>query len=478
MRSMADPLVQRIIRRRMLQVGVLSLAHPQQFLFGANRSVQHSVTQPTTNLSRPGCAKNCILIWLDGGPSHLETWDPKPDAPVEVRGPLDSISTSVPGIRIGECLPQTAARMRHLAIIRSMTSPLGEHNLGTHYLLTGYRPTAVLEYPVFAAASSFVRQQLGTLNLQQQAAIGNQQTADLATAGSERVLPSHIAIPDFAVGGTKISGHGYLPSTTAPFSIGGDPASSEFRVKDLHITDELGLARLTRRQEFMQQIRSRDPLSAPSAGASNSFDQAFRMLQSPDANRAFDLQAEPAKLRQSYGSKTVGQACLLARRLIEHGVSFVTVNHRGWDTHQDLVTQLKAGFAGAKTPVGLVPSLDLGVAALLDDLDQRGLLDETLVVVMGEFGRTPRVNAAGGRDHWPRAFSVVLAGGGVQGGQVIGASDRTGESPADRPVSPSDLVSSIYTMLGIDPQLELQTSEGRPIRLVPDEAKPVRELWT
>ena len=477
MSNFADPVVQRIVRRGMLQVGVLSAAFPQTFLAGANRSGQHSSIQSGTRSSRPGSARNCILIWLDGGPSHLETWDPRPDAPVEVRGPLSSIPTAIPGIRIGECLPQTAACMHHLAVIRSMTSPLGEHNLGTHYLLTGYRPTAVLEYPVFAAASSFVRQQSRAVNIQKGSAGGLRQTP-AGRSGADGVLPSHIAIPDFSVGGANISGHGYLPSTTAPFSIEGDPASSDFRVKDLGITADRDRARLTRRKEFMQQIRNLDPLSAASAGAANSFDQAFRMLESPDTNRAFDLQSEPAKLRLLYGPKTVGQACLLARRLIEHGVSFVTVNFRGWDTHDDLVTRLKTGFAGAKTPVGLIPSLDLGLAALLNDLDQRGLLDETLVVVMGEFGRTPKINAAGGRDHWPRAFSVALAGGGIQGGQVIGASDRTGESPVDRPVTPSDLVSSIYTILGIDPQLELQTGEGRTVRLVPEEARPVRELWT
>ncbi|MCA9069769.1 MAG: DUF1501 domain-containing protein, partial [Planctomycetaceae bacterium] len=195
------------------------------------------------------------------------------------------------------------------------------------------------------------------------------------------------------------------------------------------------------------------------------FQQAFRLMMSPQAKQAFDLDKESASIRQKYGRKTIGQSCLLARRLIERGVPFVTVNNRGWDTHQDLVTRLKDGYTGAKTPVGLIPSLDTALGALLEDLTTRGLLDETLVLVMGEFGRTPKLNTNGGRDHWPRVFSVLMAGGGVKGGQVFGASDRVGESPAKQPVTPADLACTIYTLLGIDPELEFQTSDGRPIRV-------------
>mgnify|MGYP001811722393 CR=1 FL=1 len=175
-------------------------------------------------------------------------------------------------------------------------------------------------------------------------------------------------------------------------------------------------------------------------------------------------------------NKTVGQSCLLARRLIENGVKFVTVNHRGWDTHENLYTRLKEGYTGAKVGVGLIPSLDLALAALVQDLDERGMLDETLVVVMGEFGRTPKLNTAGGRDHWPRVFSVALAGGGIPGGQVIGCSDPVGESPAERPVTPSELAATIYTLLGISPDVELSTSDGRPGRVAPDGALALREL--
>ena len=192
--------------------------------------------------------------------------------------------------------------------------------------------------------------------------------------------------------------------------------------------------------------------------------------------RAFSLSDEPQAVRQRYGFKSIGQCCLMARRLVERGVPFVTVNDRGWDTHESLYTRLKEGYTGATKPVGLVPSLDQAFSALVGDLDQLGMLEETLIVVMGEFGRTPKLNTRGGRDHWPRVFSVILAGGGIRGGQVVGSSDSVGEGPRDRPVTPSDLAATIYTLLGIDPKLELHTADGRPVRVAPFEAEVIREL--
>ena len=411
-------------------------------------------------------AKSCILIWLDGGPSHLETFDLKPDAAKEVRGPLAAIATAVPGIFISECMPQTAQRMKDFALIRSMTSPLGEHNLGTHYLLTGYRPTPVLEYPSFHA-------------------VANQRLRP-----AKSILPNNVAIPDYRVGGAKFSGAGFLPSEFGPFSLGADPAQADFRVRDLSLTANLTLERIERRRTFARQLASWSDgdtslTSVPgeSSGhlsngqqAQAALEQALRMVTSPEAASAFRLEEESLETRQRYGSRSVGQSCLLARRLIERGVRLVTVNHQGWDTHDNLYTRLKEGYTGAKIGVGLIPSLDLAVSALVDDLRDRRLLDETLIVVMGEFGRTPKINTAGGRDHWPRVFSVALAGGGVRGGQVIGASDATGESPADRPVTPADLVCTIYTLLGLDPASELQTDTGRPIRLAANDAQVIQEL--
>ncbi len=409
--------------------------------------------QASADRSSPQRARNCILIWLDGGPSHLETFDPKPDAPREVRGPLESIATSLPGIQVSECLPQIARRMERLAIVRSLTSPLGEHNFGTHYLLTGYRPTPVLEYPSFHAVAAHVR-------------------------GAGGVLPDNIAVPDYAVGGSSFSGSGFLPAQTKPFPVGGDPARPDFGVRDLDFYRGLDVTRLKRRREFLERLdrfrRAMDSSADPPEDPE--FAQAYRLITSREARQAFDLAQEPPQVRQRYGNRTVGQSCLLARRLIERGVPFVTVNHRGWDTHQDLYTRLKEGYTGAQVPVGLIPTLDTALAALLDDLADRGLLDETLIVVMGEFGRTPKLNTDGGRDHWPRVFSALLAGGGIPGGQVIGASDAVGESPADRPVTPADLVCTMYTLLGIDPRQELRTGDGRPVRLTPEGSQAISEL--
>ncbi len=405
-------------------------------------------------------AKACILLWLDGGPSHLETFDPKPDAPSEVRGPLATIATRLPGVRISECLPGTAKMLDKIAMVRSMTSPLGEHNFGTHYLMTGYKPTPVLEYPTFGAVLAETRA-----------------TAPQTQTHSS-VLPPYIAVPNFGVGGGKLTGSGYLPATTRPFSVGGDPAKPDFEVRDLDFYRGLDLSRLDRRRQFVKALDrfSRAADHSPGALSDPDLERAYNLIASPEAKRAFELSDETPDVRRRYGSKSIGQCCLLARRLVERGVPFVTVNNKGWDTHNDMVNRLKDGYTGAKVPVGLVPSFDLAFTALVNDLDERDLLDETLIVVMGEFGRTPKLNTAGGRDHWPRVFSVLLAGGGVRGGQIIGASDSVGESPKDRPVTPSDLAATIYTLLGIDPKLELHTSDGRPVRVAPYEADVVTEL--
>jgi len=379
-----------------------------------------------------GRAKSCILVWLDGGPSHLETFDPKPDAPSEVRGPFKQIETRVPGLSVCELLPRTAAIADQVAVVRSVTSPLGEHGIANHYLLTGYQPSPVLDYPSYGAVTAHVR-------------------------GGEHTLPPYVAIPE-----TKpTAGAGFLGAACRPFATGGDPAKPDFAVRDLEFFPGVTGARMDRRREFLAQLdrfhRATD--------ADPTLAQAYRLTTTPAAKKAFDLTDEPPALRARYGPRTIGQSCLLARRLVERGVPFVTVHNTGWDTHDGLVLRLKEGYAGAKIGVGLVPTFDLAFAALVGDLRDRGLLDQTLVVAMGEFGRTPKLNAAGGRDHWPRVFSVVLAGGGVKGGQLVGASDRVGESPKDRPVTPADLARTIYTLLGIDPDRDLHTPDGRPVQV-------------
>ncbi|MDE0086373.1 MAG: DUF1501 domain-containing protein [Candidatus Poribacteria bacterium] len=404
-------------------------------------------------------AKSCILIWLDGGPSHLETFDPKPDAPQEVRGPLKTIPTNVTGVRISECLERTAAIMDKIAVIRSMTSPLGEHSLGTQYLMTGYKPTPALEYPSFGATVAYVRYQ-NSQNI----------TGDALSA-----LPPNIAVPNFT---GQLSGNGYLPSATRQFSVGGDAKRSDFKVRDLDFYQGIDVDRLSRRRQFVNALNEFS--SAKDAGATTVSDpeleRAYNLITSPEAKAAFSLSEEPQEVRQRYGPggvNGIGLSCLLARRLVERGVPFVTVNHTGWDTHQDIF-RLKERYPTDRN--AHLPSLDRALSALIQDLTDRRMLDETLVVVMGEFGRTPKINSQGGRDHWPNVFSVMLAGGGVQGGQIIGSSDSLGEFPKERPVTPSDLSATIYTLLGIDPSLELHTSDGRPVRVAPDGANVVSEL--
>jgi hypothetical protein len=380
---------------------------------------------------------SCLLVWLDGGPSHLDTFDLKPDAPAEVRGDFRPIATKVPGIQICEHFSRLAGQMDRVCLIRSVTSELGEHNFGSHYLLTGYKPSPVLDYPSYGSVVAHCR-------------------------SGQPVLPSYIAVP----GASPQAGNGYLPGAARPFAVGGDPSRPDFRVRDLE--GELAGPRLERRREFLadlDRLSRQVEESAVRRERDAQLEQAYRLILSPAAKKAFDLTAEKPEVRGRYGPHRVGQSCLLARRLVEAGCPFVTVTDAGWDTHQQIGRALKEGYVGGYA--GKVPHLDQALSALLTDLDERGLLRETLVLVMGEFGRTPKLNANAGRDHWPRAFSVLLAGAGVRGGQVIGKSDSRGESPADRPVTPTDLARTIYTLLGIDPNRILQTADGRPVPVSP-----------
>ncbi|MFO1066421.1 MAG: DUF1501 domain-containing protein [Pirellulales bacterium] len=387
-------------------------------------------------------ARNCILLWLDGGPSHLETFDPKRDVPQEVRGPFGTINTTVPGIELCELLPQTARVIDKCAIIRSLTSPLGEHGIANQYLMSGYPPSAQIDYPSIGAVTARMR-------------------------GASDV-PSYVVMPELRPSMSA----GYLGSQYEPFTVTGDLARPEFRVHDLDFRPGLDPERLDRRRRRLEELLKDDQTGVANAdGAIRSqFDSALQLLLSDRARRAFDLSAEPDRLKQEYGERAFGRGCLLARRLIEHGVSLVTVVQSGWDTHDNLKLQLQDGYSGAKVGVGLIPVFDQAFSALVRDLDHRGLLEDTLIVVLGEFGRTPKVNTRGGRDHWPRVFSAVLAGGGIRGGQVIGSSDRVGESPRDNPVTPEDLLRAVYVQLGIDPDHELMTDDGRPMKILRDGA--------
>ena len=411
-----------------------------------------------------GKARSCILIWLDGGPSHLDTFDPKPDAPREIRGPFDSIRTRLPGVRISEHLPRTAQILDKVAILRAVTSPFGVHNFGLQYLMTGHKPTPAVDYPTIGSTLAHLRE-------------------------LEGVLPPNIAVPDLISRDRAPIGAGYLPRKNAPFALGSDPGKRDFKVRDLDFYTGIDLDRVSRRRRFVDALDefSRAKDRSPGAKTNPDLERAYDLITSPEAKKAFDLAEEDDRVRDRYtydrranldNSNNIGQQCLLARRLVERGVPFVTINNVGWDNHEDLATYANR-TPGDPNQVGghaLIPGFDKAFSALIGDLSERGMLDETLVLVMGEFGRTPKINTNGGRDHWPNCFSVMMAGGGVSGGQVVGASDALGEFPRERPVTPSDLAATIYTLLGIDPARELLTKDGRPIRIAPSGSEVIREI--
>ncbi|QOV90587.1 DUF1501 domain-containing protein [Humisphaera borealis] len=422
-----------IRRRDVLHLGMLSCLG----LSFADVLRLRSAGAADSPAKRTAKAKSCIVIWLDGGPSHIDTFDPKPDAPAEVRGDFKAISTAVDGIRICEHLPLTAGVMKDVAVIRSVTHELGNHDTGSHFLLTGHRPTPVMEFP-----------SLGSLVARQR--------------GFGGALPPYLAIP----GAVRAAGPGYFPGAFAPFSVGGDPSKPDYSVRDLIPPEGVTFDRVDRRREMLGQLDgfSRQVEQGPATASRDAFyEQAYTLMTSPAAKAALDLSQEPQAVRQRYGRNRLGASCLFARRLVEAGAGFVTVIDKGWDNHQQIFRELPdSRFPGS----GKLPSLDRAYAALIDDLRERGLLDSTLVVLMGEFGRTPKINSSAGRDHWPRAGFACLAGGGVKGGQVIGATDAWGQSPIDTPVSPEDLACSILTLLGIDPTRQYTTADGRPIKIL------------
>ncbi|MBI4661016.1 MAG: DUF1501 domain-containing protein [Verrucomicrobia bacterium] len=432
-----------LARRDFLHLGVLSA-------FGISLSdlLRLRAQSPTggSPLQSSRTSVSCILLWLDGGPSHLETFDLKPNAPVEVRGEFKPISTSADGVQICEHLPKTAQVMRSVALIRSLTHELGNHDTGSHYLLTGHRPSPVVEYP-----------SLGSILAKE--------------TGFSGALPPYVAIPS-AVQAAKA---GYLPGAFAPFEIGGDPSRSGYRVRDLDPPEGVSFDRIEARRKAQQVLDgfSRHVEETPATATRDAFyEQAYRLLTSTPAKAAFDLSKEPPKVRERYGFGRIGTGCLLARRLIEAGSRFVTVVDTGWDMHQQIFKALPDTlFPGS----GKLPALDRAYSSLITDLQERGLLETTLVVMMGEFGRTPKINSLGGRDHWPRAGSICLSGGGVKGGQVVGATDSYGESPVDRPVRPEDLAWTILHLLGVDPEQEYYTSDGRPLKIL-NEGQMIREL--
>jgi hypothetical protein len=381
--------------------------------------------------------KSLILIWLQGGPSHLEMWDLKPEAPAETRGTFNPIRTSADGIRIGEHLPRCAQVMDRMCLFRTITGPEGSHERASRHLQTGWRPIPNIDYPAYPA--NFVKWK-----------------------------PLDADVPAFVGLLNPIEqgfGGGFLGPRYSPF-LAGDPSVKEFTVKDLLPPPGIPLDRITRRREilggFDEAFRAldRNPASLTPA-----LDSAYRLVYSKRARQAFDLQAEPDALRDRYGRTPLGQSCLLARRLVEGGVRAVSIFKGGWDTHGNNFTSLKDK---------LLPELDPAFGTLIEDLSQRGLLESTLVLCLGEFGRTPKINGSAGRDHWPRAGSIAAAGGGLKAGIAIGETDATGSEPKTRPVRVEEFAATVYHALGVDYHQLNHTPEGRPVKIV-DDAEPVLE---
>jgi hypothetical protein len=385
-------------------------------------------------LLRAGAQRDisCILLWQSGGCGHLDTFDLKPDAPKEIRGEFKPISTNVPGIQICEHLPFTAKQADKFTILRSMKSRENNHERAINYLLTGYLPLPTLEFP---SVGSVISKELGSRN----------------------GLPPYVAVPNTF----PSYGAGYLGGSYNPF-IAGDPNVSGYQARDLTLPADVDWTRVGNRNFLLKQMDAKFraiEASTDMAAMDSFYQKAYDLLKSPAARKAFDIGAEPESLRERYGRTPVGQGALLARRLVESGVRFVTVA-KGWlnyDTHGDNFNTMKKA---------LLPEFDRAFAGLLEDLHERGMLDTTLVIAMGEFGRTPKVNEAAGRDHHSKAWSIALAGAGIPGGRVLGATDKNGVQVTDLPVEPEDLLFTIYTLFGVDPAREYQTPIGRPVKPV------------
>lgn len=415
-------------------------------------------------------AESCVLIFLNGGMSHLDTFDPKPDQPPEIRGEFATVRTSAPGVPMTEHLPKLARLAHHLTVVRSVgfDGRLGNHSPACYHMLTGKEPLgddAVLapprptDHPTMGSSAARLRPTPGT-------------------------IPAFVMVPDVLIENAHLTPGqfaGWLGSRYEAFRLQGDPNLADFSVPALVRPADVSDDRMSGRRELLQRLGSgRSALARTPAGQELDayHDRAFDLLTSTRTQKAFDIAAEPARTRDRYGRDKFGQSVLLARRMVEAGVRFVNVHWpnvgggANWDTHS-------GGFARLKN--NLLPLLDRAVAALLDDLADRGLLRETLVIVMTEFGRAPQIGKTfqnsggpGGRDHWSNCFSIVLAGGGLEGGRTFGSSDAKGAYPADKPLTPADLTATVYRLLGIDPDTVLRDAAGQTHRLC--DGKPIAEL--
>ncbi len=381
--------------------------------------------------SQEGQAKSIIQIFLPGGMSAQESFDPKPYAPISYRGPMSSISTAIEGVRFGEKFKETAKIADKICVIRSMTHGEAAHERGTHNMFTGYRPSPAIQYP---SIGSVVAHELGAQN----------------------TLPPYICIPAQP---NTFAGSGYLRSAYGPFALGSDPSDENFKVRDLTLPEGISTQRFDRRKgllgivdDHFRTLESSDALSA----MDSFYQSAYSLISSEEARTAFDMSSEPEAMKEAYGKNEAGQRMLLARRLVEAGVRFVSLTVGGWDHHDNIMDAFN----------GSAPSLDKAYAQLIRDLEQRGLLDTTLVMLTTEFGRTPKINKQGGRDHWPRVFSVALAGGGTRKGLIYGASDSTSSGPDRDPVTVEDFATTVYDRMGIVADKELMAPGDRPIEIV------------
>ncbi|MBY0514447.1 MAG: DUF1501 domain-containing protein [Gemmataceae bacterium] len=435
-----------LTRRTFLQAGALGgLGLADLYRARIASAAQPKVSDPAV-----------ILFWMSGGPGHMETWDPKPDAVDQFRGPFGSIRTSVPGVQFGELLPNEARLMHRLAVLRGVNHGSGDHTKGNHWMLTGF------EGPAFNAPD-FMTQRRPCMGSAASKLVGPRRPG----------LPGYAAVPHLR-GGTDNFFHyaAYLGRGFNPFVTESDPNTPEFRVRNLTLPADMPMARIENRK-YLRDALDQHRLVADDRAAvlDPHVQRAFGLLTSKEAAAAFDIAAEPDKVRDRYGRHTFGQSALLARRLVEAGVTFVTVNCVPWDHHGNGGRMKTA--EGAKL---LIPPFDLALAALVEDLIERGLYDRTLVVAMGEFGRTPRMNSDAGRDHWGNAFSVLMGGGSMKMGQVIGKSTARGEYVADRPVTPQDVTATVFHHLGINAREVLfPDTVSRPTALV-ESGEPVREL--
>jgi hypothetical protein len=424
-------------RRGFLKVGFLGLA-------GLTLADHLRLQAAARNAGRPTRDTAVILLWLGGGPSHIDMYDLKPDAPAEFRGEFKPIRTNVPGIAISEHLPAEAKVMDRMSIVRSGWHTNAGHGMGSHWMLTGYVPTIEINDNLHPSCGSVVAKMRG--------------------ANAPRV-PAYVCLPS----PPPSANAAYLGVAYNPFSPMSDPNSPSFKVRDLELPGRVNLARFRNRRELlrgMDSLRKDVDIAGSAEGIDRFYQDAFDIVTSKATRQAFDIHKEDVRLRDRYGRDSWGQSALLARRLVEAGVTYVTVNMGGWDTHGNNFASLKKS---------LLPRYDRALAALVEDLATRGLDKKVLVMTYGEFGRTPRINKDAGRDHWPGAMSVVFAGGGLKMGQVVGSTDAKAESPKTRPCSVGDILSTMYHVLGIDYQHEFHDAAKRPLAIL-NEGKPIAEL--